>query len=41
LSIDQIAAHMNRPSGHISVQLLGLEMKGAITPLPGARFKLS
>jgi DNA processing protein len=41
LSIDQIASHMNLPSSNISVQLLGLEMKGAITPLPGARFKLS
>lgn len=40
ISIDQIAMHLNWPTSQVSLELLGLEMKGVITSLPGARYKL-
>ena len=41
ISIDQIAMHLNWPTSQVSLELLGLEMKGVITSLPGARYKLA
>lgn len=39
ITIDQIASHLNWSSSQVSMQLLGLEMKGIIASLPGARYK--
>lgn len=41
LSVDQLSGHLQKPGSTISVQLLGLEMKGVVRALPGSYYCLN